>query len=261
MNRHQTLTSILRRAGFLAALFLLLAAATARAADDPNKLVIDAEEAYRQGKYEESARVYEKLVELAPHDPAVLYNLGTAYARVNQRGLAIWRYLQAERLMPRERTIKENLRILAPEIDQQLAISPLPPIDWVYNYLTANEWGRLAAGALVLVCLLGALYFWLPRENPRRQWVMKGVWLAGLLAAASWPFALMHFFRAEVWQGVVVAEGTVARTGPSESQIENFALPAGTVVRIMESTTQEWVKISFAGGRVGFIKKEQVRFL
>jgi uncharacterized protein YgiM (DUF1202 family) len=84
----------------------------------------------------------------------------------------------------------------------------------------------------------------------------------GLLAAVAWPFALAHFYFEELtWRAVVVAERTVARTGPSASQIENFSLQVGTVIHVLDESNAGWVKFSYAGGRKGFVERSRVEFL
>lgn len=244
----------------LAAL-LALAAPAARAADP--KLAADAQAAFTNGNYAEAVKLYEHLAEQAPGDPGVLYDLGTAYARAGQRGLAIWRYLQALRLEPRDQDTRVNLEILAPDIFQQLAVTPIPPVNWLYQHFTTSEWALAAGAAATVAMLLGAAFFFRLYRNPRLSGPVRAAILALLLfAAVAYPFAFMHYFaEEESWRGVVVAEKTVARAGPSANQTETDALPVGTVVRVMESTPTGWLKFSYAGGRMGFVEQDRVKNL
>lgn len=238
------------------------AAETVKPADDPRTTTEQAQTAYDNGRYDEAVKLYEKLAERSPGDPALLYNLGNAYAHTNQRGMAIWRYLQALRLEPRDRDLRFNLERLAPDISQQLAIAPIPPINWIYQLFTANEWTAMAGTAAILAMTLGALYFFrLYRTrlaNPARTLILALL----AFAAVAYPFAFTHYnYDDDAWRGVVVEENTVAHAGPSLNQTETDRLPVGTVLRILEKTQAGWIKFSYAGGRMGFVEQNRVRSL
>ena len=228
-----------------------------------NELIEAAETAFTNGHYEKAIKHYETLVEQAPSDPALLYNLGTAHVRAGRRGPAIWRYLQALRLRPRDHDLLTNLTLIAPPtLFHDLALTPIPPINWLYRTLTANEWAMTAVAASMIAMILGALACWRSRGTRLRAFLLRVTWTFALLALVTYPFALSHYFIEEMtWQGVIVAENTVAHTGPSENQIQTFKLPEGRVVRILETTKPGWLKVSFAGGSVGFIQRDRVRFL
>jgi hypothetical protein len=226
------------------------------------ELVLKGYSAFERGDFDEAVRRYEALAEIAPDDPQALYNLATAYARQGETGLAIWRYLQASRLDPRDREIRHNLRVLAPELEQQIAVTPIPPLNWVFDALTTDEWTAIAGGATLLGLLAGALCLRLARGGRARVAVRRIAWLLGLAAVAGYPGAIVHYYVHEVvTRGVVVDEGVTARIGPNEKLIETFALPPGTVVRVDPAPVPDWVKVSFAGGRVGYIPRAAIRYL
>jgi hypothetical protein len=247
-------------------LFLMVCAvalpAPAWAADPAARQDEAAHTAFNDGRYQEAVKVYEQMAQQAPGDPDVLYDLGTAYARAGQHGLAIWRYLQALRLDPRDYDLRANLEILSPGIFQQLAVTPIPPINWLYQCFTTNEWAGAAGTAAIVAMLLGTAYF-LHLHRTRWGGAARGTILTLLIfSAVAYPFAFTHyFFEDQAWRGVVVAEDTVARSGPSASQIETDRLPVGTVVRILESTQGGWLKFSYAGGRMGFVEQNRVKSL
>jgi len=240
-----------------------VAATASGPAAQPNRDIMrTAEEDFKAGRYADAAGLYEGVLKQAPYDPALLYNLGTALARAGRKGLAIWRCLQALELAPRDRDIRENLEILAPDFSRQIAITPIPPVNWLYYRFTANEWAATAGGASVLVMLLITLYLWQSRQGFIRSFTRVLIIPLAFVAVIAWPFAVAHFYIEDMaWRGIVVAENTVARTGPSESQIETYPLPVGTVIRILDDSTQGWVKFSYAGGRMGFVERDRVRFL
>jgi tetratricopeptide (TPR) repeat protein len=248
----------------LAGAAMVLAGSLARAAGPGDlDLVRASESAYKNNNFAEAVRDYERLAERAPSDPAVLYNLGTAYARSGQPGHAIWRYLKVIDLAPRDRDTRENLDLLAPQWRQQWAITPLPPINRLYLQLTANEWTEVGGAAAVLALLLGALYFRTPRSRVAARRLVRGLCAAATIAAAiAWPLAIVHYYQENMtWRAVVVEQNTVAHTGPGENQIQTDALPMGTVLRVLDDSTPGWLKYSYAGGRKGFVQRDRIRFL
>lgn len=244
-------------------LLLGLAIGIGAAPAPPVRQVLDqARRAYEEGRFDQAAQLYEDALVRAPHDARLLYNGATAHARAGHRGLAVWRYLQALRLRPRDADIRHNLTIVLPDWKERTAISPLPPLNWLYRRWSMNEWA-IGAGALTVAglgfLLLGLL---LPRGGRVRCGVRPMIVASILLAAVCWPFAWAAFYHQHVlWKGVVVAEDIVSRTGPGLTHMENFALPVGTLVRLQPSVAAGWVKITFGGDKVGFVQREQVRGL
>lgn len=62
---------------------------------EKDKLFSKGLESYAQGKYQEAAENYQELVKQHESTPNVCYNLGNAYARLNQTGLAVLYYQRA----------------------------------------------------------------------------------------------------------------------------------------------------------------------
>jgi tetratricopeptide (TPR) repeat protein len=251
-------------------LFLSCAAAiSAAGAPIARRTVEEAEQAYRAGDYDLALERYREVAQHAPHDPDVLYNLGTVHARMGDRGRATWRYLQALRLDPRDRALQHNLALVDPDFQRDLAVTPIPPLNAIYWRLTANEWTAAAVGATLAGLLLLALYFWTSSGRASgatgrvaRRSARQLAIVAFAASALAWPPALLrHRQEKMLWRGVVVAAGTVARTDPNEKAFENFALPAGKIVRILDQPATGWLKIGFADDRIGFVQRDRIEFL
>lgn len=236
----------------------VVVAPSARAADP----LREAEMTFARGEYADAVMEYEALVARAPHDPALLYNLATAYARDGQIGFAVWRYLQVLRLDPRDRATRENLSIIAPNLAHQMALTPIPPVNWLAGRFTANEWAAVAGGSATLAMFLAAIVFLYVRDPQRRRALRRLVTALAAVAILSYPFALMHYYEAALARhGVIVAKDTITRTGASEQALTNFPLPEGTVVRIEPTRDPGWVKIETAGRSMGFVQRDRVRYL
>lgn len=248
------------------ALALLLAAVAPAAAPSteqlpPEQLVARAHEACGEGDYETAISCYNHLVKLAPHDPDVLYNLGTLHAQRGERGRAIWRYLQALQYAPRDPQLRHNLRAIDPDFERNIGVTPVPLLNDLLWRLTANEWALLATVATTLGFLLLALSFTVGAGGLRTVARRSG-WLMLAVAVLAWgPACIRHYHEEMCWRGVVVAEGAVARIDPRPDAFENFTLPEGLVVRVLEHRGDGWLKIACAGDRIGFVPREAIESL
>src|SRR5438046_9782179 len=85
---------------FLFLLFFLIAVPLPAA--PPNAEFEQANKLYEQGKFKEAAAAYQSLTDHGVEAPAVYFNLGNAWYKAGQNGLAVAAYLRAERLAPRD---------------------------------------------------------------------------------------------------------------------------------------------------------------
>jgi len=85
------------RCAALAALTLLGSAAVARpvAASTSRELFEAGNNAYEQGRFDEAATAYEKILGYGVSDPRVLYNLANSYFKQGKLGAAILHYERA----------------------------------------------------------------------------------------------------------------------------------------------------------------------
>ena len=225
------------------------------------RLADAARTAYFAGHYEEAARLYDALARLAPHDSRVLYNLGTAWAQAGNNGLAIWRWLQALRHDPRNALLRRNLAAVDPEFYKRIAITPLPPLDWLFFYFTGNEWAGAAGAATLLALLAAAIALLRPRGARARPLLVRIAWTAAVLAFLCWPFAFGHYYLDHMLRrAVVVAPEATVRNEANERGLETYTLKAGSVVEIRDAARPGWYLIAFSGGdKFGFVPREQVR--
>src|SRR5204862_1754388 len=95
---------------------LLLLLALGAAAQNPALLFDQANKLYEQGKYQEAASAYQKLLQTEPGSAALYFNLGNAWFKAGQSGRAIAAYRQAERLAPRDPNLRFNLNFVRKKV-------------------------------------------------------------------------------------------------------------------------------------------------
>jgi len=229
----------------------------------PTKIAEEAYAAYAQSDWKKAVQDYRSLYDRGIADPALLYNLGTAYARAGEKGRAILMLLKAERLAPRDRDIQDNLKRLAPEVSSQIAIFPVPPLQAFYNLFALNEWAWIAALATTLSAMIWSIFFLIPRDKRGRWFVRRCAITVLIVAALAHVFAgVKYYYEAYMSRGVVITADVRPHEAPDDSSpTSEFVLPQGTVIKISDAGVGGWVKATYSGRNEVFIHRDQMEFL
>ena len=119
----------------------LCAATTSADFDAANNL-------YFTNKFAEAAEAYGKLIAGGQRSATLYFNLGNACYKAEQMGRAIAAYRRAERLTPRDATLRANLQFVRKKVNgDDRGFGPFWR-EWLAN-LTLNEWA-----------VTGAVLFW-----------------------------------------------------------------------------------------------------
>lgn len=232
-------------------------------ASNPSALAKAAYEAGVAEDWDGAIAGYRKLVEMGVADPALFYNLGTAYARKGDRGRAVWMLLRARALAPGDRDIRDNLNRIAPDIAAQVAFFPIPPLEFAYRLFALNGWARLGQVALVLSALSFAATHALRRSDARRVPLRKLAIGFAAVALLGHAFAGCRYYEeAVVPRGVIVGDDVRPSSAPSEdAAVYEFVLPPGTVVVARYAGVEGWVKAVYGGDNEVFVRRENVEYL
>jgi tetratricopeptide (TPR) repeat protein len=208
--------------------------------------------AAKPDEFAKAAAMYQELLD-PPNNfisGEVYYNLGNAWMRAKKPGRAIAAYRQAERYLPRDTHLEENLReALKADTDAHRPI--LETIMFWQNWLSYPEKFYLATGAIALTLLLAILLLFASSRMLKRM-------VLGLAA-----FSLLTVFSAfyDAWRfdyvthGVTVEADVVARKGNAESYEPALTgnLPEGTEFRLL-GRRSNWLFVRLPGGQEGWIE-------
>lgn len=257
------LTSLPRRAIVFAlcvgfAVLSVAAQAALNDADDPRALFREANQAYSSGEYAQARDLYLRLLTVVPKNPTVEFNLGDAYARLNDTARAILHYERALRSDPRFDDARTNILRLAPPANNP-EVSPLiAPLRWVKHRMNADEWVWLSFFLFFALCLWASL--WTLEMKPRPLWKhMTGVF--SVLLVLSICFAVPAVSDALRREGIVLQDKTLARSGPGDNYREAMELPAGAKIAAVGEPQRGWVKIRTPDGLVAFIQSAGVEWI
>jgi tetratricopeptide (TPR) repeat protein len=198
--------------------------------------------AYAAGDYAAAAAGFGRFIEASPEDANAWYNLGNAYFGAGERGRAIWAWLRAARLRPRDRDARANLAVA--QAGRELVQRALPPVP-----LSSDE------------LVLGACLFWLTGCALLGWGLLRRRRGANLSAAL--PIALSAVLVA-VWVAprlrpplAVVIDGPAPLLAAPVLRAEAIrSLEAGSGVRIHEARG-EWLRVTTFDGGQGWLEAER----
>jgi len=220
---------------------------------------IHANQLYDQKKFDKAREIYEGLLQKGVNDPASLYNLGNACARMGDIGASVLYYTQALRLAPRDRDIKENLSRLEPAINRSNSFFLLKPFGWLKNLLSLDEWTLGTSCLFTLSCIMLGLKFFTRKERLARL-CRTGTILFGILFLLHAGFLSFKIYDELIVKSAIVMKAdTLARSGPGDQFEELYKLPVGTKVRIISKPQNSWVRIRLMDGRSAFLPLTEIR--
>ncbi|HEX6938304.1 MAG TPA: BatD family protein [Longimicrobiales bacterium] len=228
-----------RPAAAVLGLVLLIAAvpATARA-QDPDAFERGAA-AYQAGRHEEAAEAFAAFVAEHPSDPAGWYNLANAYHEAGERGRAVWAWLHAARLAPRDADTRHNLGVAGVDPWLRRVATPTVPLSTEETLLLAGAAWFVGAGAGIL--------FLLRRRRASGAVAIIGIGIAVALLGA-WTAD-----RLAGATGVTFPAETRLRAAPHLHAEPLRSLEAGTGVRLLERR-DGWLRVRTADGGEGWIE-------
>lgn len=210
----------------------------------------DASKAYDEGRFEDAAELYARLLADGYPSREVYFNAGNANFKLGRVGPAALNYRRAWYLAPRDPDIHANLRLTLQGAGATL--SRLPSYARLLTTLSRSEW--IAASVTFYWLLAAAVAFWL--TVPR----FRG--LALRLAIVCALLLLIALAGLGVWSDlcrkpevVIVGGRQEALFAPLEQNATpHFALSEGSIARAVD-LSGDWVKVE-ADGRAGWIRRQ-----
>jgi len=213
---------------------------------------------YIDGNYSGAVEEYEKILQAGYESPQLYYNLGNAYFRDGQLGLAIANYTRARRLSPRDDDIRANL-----EFAHQFAIDKIEVseeailLDYINNFFDSFSINEITVVTVILYILTVIVI--LARYIYRRLYIYSPVILALIiLLSISLLFAGVKLDRDVITRtGVVLGQQVEVKNGPGDDFSEQFVAHAGLTFNI-EREESGYYLVNFENRLKGWIEKSAV---
>ena len=211
--------------------------------------------AYEQGRYQDAAASYEKILGYGVVDPRVLFNLANAHFKMGRLGAAILNYERALRLDPSDRDVRDNLEYARGLIRDRVTEAEIPyPVQVLRSFIDRLSIDLLAGLFLcafyVAAALLGALP--LTASYTARRALGYGTALAALAVLAT-GIALGYAIDRTTSERAIVMEDKVdVLSGPAGDNTVLFTVHEGARLEL-RNRRDGWYQVSLPNAMSGWV--------
>lgn len=211
---------------------------------------------YEKGSYDDALESFLSISRQGIENGKLAYNLGNTYMQKGDLGRAVLWYDRAHRLMPGDPDLTFNRNQALSQVKDRQEETENPVVSVLFFWkqgLSLKTLQQLAVGFGALFWGLLALAILLRKTPLKTAAAVSGVLFLLLASTALWDTVS----DARIQRGVVLPQAVSVRSGLSDTATELFVLHAGSRVTV-EQERSGWVRIAFAQGKIGWVKKESV---
>jgi tetratricopeptide (TPR) repeat protein len=240
-------------------LSILLAALFATVLIAQETEFLKANKFYENKDYPSAIRLYQAALARDVESAPLYFNLGNAYFKNGDLGLAILNYIRASRLDPSDRDIKSNFEFAKRFSSVKMEGVRLNPISTFFENLITpialNQLAWFSSASFILLMLILAARFGIGLTSvPIQRFTIFVVIVTFTLSALTTRKYRVDYLDL---RAVIVAEQAPVLTRPSDQSDLEFEGAPGLVVDILSETT-DYYNVLFENKRRGWIKKEMV---
>lgn len=234
-------------------------------AESVSSLFDRASNAFWNGDYEGARDTYSELLKFSGPRPEVLYNLGTAQARLGNLGQAVLMYEKVLRLAPDNEDARHNLLTLREHLarraneagrDADLA-PPMTAFRALIDRFTTNGAAYIFLVFELLLLAVLVVRRFIRGDLPRLTLgVLTGVLVLLTMAMLIVLAGRLHLERS-VSEAVVVQSGQADVFEGPGSEVRRFGLEEGTRVEVV-GEQDGWRRLRDAEGRDGWVRGDQL---
>lgn len=212
--------------------------------------------AYQRGDTELAMRLYERVAQAGYGTAQVWTNAGTAAFRSGDTGRAVLFYARALRTDPEYRPARQSLEFVSPATNEETAfIAGNLPARFLRQVSPAT-WFLGAQLFYIVVCFALARVLASADRDTRGHWLAVFGWCLAITVVLGGVGYAADSVRRGGSEAVVLLDRSVARSEPSHDSVAKLELPAGTIVRLLESPRAGFVRFELGDGRTGFLSTD-----
>jgi len=204
---------------------------------------------FKEGKFKEAEAAYNRSLAAEGDSPATRYNLGKVQEALADPARAMLEWERALRLAPNDPAAKKALQACRETMGSKVA-----PETWLYKIQPArlihHETWIIAAGTWLIIA---AVVFAFATRRRFGALCLGGSGLVVSLLGLAWG---MHT-KAEMDMALVLERSAVFRASPAKPARALDALPAGSRLRLLDSSGG-WHRAESADRQIGWIPEASV---
>lgn len=227
----------------------------------PTTLFYSANKLYEQGRYEEAAGEYKKILDSGVQSGPLYYNLGNCYFKLGSLGKTILYYEKAKRLMPRDPELIFNYNYVQSLIEDKIEIPKKSFLTKKFLDIAESlTFGKWLGFIIIIWLILGAtltINIFLPYFKKNSRYISIGLLI---LIAIGISCAITQYRLYSSPTAIIITKETPVRYGPGEGEVEAFLLHEGTMVEIKKFEA-DWYQVQLPDGKSGWLAKEAVEWI
>jgi len=229
--------------------------------DAANNYFYSANKLYEQGKYEDAAHEYEKVLSAGVQSGNLYYNIGNCYFKAGLLGKAMLNYERARKIIPNDPELKFNYNYTRSLLEDKIVGAKRPflirKVLSMAQLLSLSVWLVLAIAGWSLLILFLLIAIFTPALRGKIK--IACVLLLAMITISAF-FAFVQYKNASEFNAVVIAKEAIVRYGPGEAEVEAFILHEGAKVGVIKNEG-EWCQIQIADGKSGWMEKNSVELI
>jgi tetratricopeptide (TPR) repeat protein len=226
-----------------------------------NEIILQANNAYTQNKFNQSIELYKKVIANGYESASLYYNLANAYFKTKNYPSALLYYQKAEKLDPANEKIDFNIAVCNARIIDKIEELPRPFYKkWLADFrfwFSIDTWSIISIVCLFMFFILIAFYLIANRIVIRKTSFYIG-FLFLAVTLISFSNALSQYRDIKNSSEAIIFEPTVnVKSSPDASSQDLFVIHEGTKVTIIDKVNN-WIEVRIANGSDGWIAETAV---
>ncbi len=214
---------------------------------------------FREGKYSEAVDSYQSVLELGYESAALHYNLGTAYYRLDELGMAVLHFEKAQHLDPDIPELRHSLTLVRSRTVDQFSRVPdpfwKPAFERLLRIASPTRYFQIGFGFyLATALLIGLLIARFISGNWARRCLLLAAVVGSILLLLA--FSLSVYSAGDV-RYVLVGDNADVLTEPDELASQEVRIHEGVVFEYL-GEVDNWLHIKLPNGVTGWVPNKDV---
>lgn len=217
-----------------------------------------ANQAYKIKNYEEASQLYLSVYNQGETSPALCYNLGNCFFKLNDFSKSILWFERAQRLAPNDEDIDFNLNVARLKIvDKSEKLPSIFLVNWWNGFLhlfSATAWGVISLVLFVVFLMVLAVFLFSNSILFRKTSFYGAILFFTLFVVSSIAALSQRNSILNTHELIVMQPSCNVKSSPDENSTLLFVVHEGIKV-FQTDEVGEWIEIKLDNGTKGWIKK------